>query len=574
MLHRRHLLTKAAKTLILGIAVSPAWAPLRMEASAAPTNKRLTIGISQEFDSLNPIVSTMSAAMYILAMTNRSLVTIDADWKWHCSTCTEIPSLENGKAKLIDENGKKKMLVTWEIKPEVKWADGTPMTGKDVKLSWEIGRNPNIAVGDKELFNRIESIDIDSKNPKKFKIKYSEPRYDFYQLVGLNIVPAHLEGEIFAKTKSEAGAYEKLTLYTAAPTTIGLFNGPYIIKEVKLGSHVMLERNPQFWGPQPAIESIVVKLIPNTQTMEANLLSGTIDLISELGISLDQSLAFEKRLKSNPAQAQLFKVMIEDSMTYEHIDFDLDNPFLSDVRVRKAIAYGIDRDKLIKGLFEGKRKKASSHVHPKDVYFTEDLTVYNFDQAKASQLLEEAGFKKGSSGYLEKDGKRLTLPLMTTAQNKTREMVEVYIQEQLKKLGIEVTINNQPARVFFGETTHKRKFGGMAMFAWTSSPDSPPRSILHSDQIPTEKNAWNGQNVPGWRNPRNDQILDSIFREFDVHKRKAMMVEQQKLYTEDLPVLPICMLADIAVIPTNLTGFRLTGHQFPSTMTVENWKLN
>lgn len=556
----------AALGLMLG-----SWGP---RAQAAPTNKRLTIGVSQEFETLNPLIMTMAASSYIGYMVNRPLVTVDADWKWRCVTCTDLPTLENGKAKVVDEKGKKKMLVSWEIKPEAKWADGQPMTGKDVKLSWEIGKSPNVAVGEKDLFNRIEAIDIDSKNPKKFSIKFSEPRYDYYQLGSLTIVPAHLEADIFAKTKSKPGAYEKQTLFTTAPTTLGLYNGPYVIKQIQLGSHVLLERNPAYWGTRPAIDSIIVKLIPNTQTMEANLLSGTIDMISEMGISLDQSLAFEKRLASNPQQASLYKVLFEDSMTYEHIDFNLDNPFLSDVRVRKAIAYGVDRDKLMKALFNGKQKKAASHVHPKDVYYTEDLAVYHYDPTKAASFLDEAGYKKGASGYLEKDGKRLSLSIMTTAQNKTREIVEVFIQEQLKKLGIEVTITNEPARVFFGETLRKRSFPGMAMFAWTSSPDNPPRSILHSSEIPTEKNAWNGQNVPGWRNARNDQILEAVYREFDPQKRKALMVEQQKLYTDDLPVLPICMRADIAVIPANLSGFRITGHQFHSTMTIEDWKLN
>jgi peptide/nickel transport system substrate-binding protein len=543
-------------------------------AQGAPSKRRLTIGISQEFETLNPIIMSMSASSYIGYMVNRPLVTVDANWQLVCKLCTELPTIENGKAKIFTEKGKKKMLVDWEIKPEAKWADGTPVTGRDVRLSWEIGRHPNVSVAEKDLYMRIESITIDDKNPKRFSMKLAEARYDFNQLGGLNLVPAHLESKLFDAAKSQPNAYEKKTLYTTDPTTRGLYNGPYVIKEIQLGSHVILERNPAYWGSPAEIESIVIKLIPNTQTMEANLLSGTIDMISELGISLDQSLALEKRLKRDPQLGRLYRVVFEDSIAYEHIDFNLENPFLKDVRVRKAIAHGIDRDKLMKALFDGKEKKSSTHIHPKDVYYSEDVKVYNYEPKESARLLEEAGYKKGPSGYLEKDGQKLSLNIMTTAQNKTRELIEVYMQEQLKKLGIELTITNEPARVFFGETTRKRKFPGMVMFTWTSAPDSPPRSTLHSSEIPTEQNSWSGQNYPAWRNARNDEILDQVFKEFDPAKRKTLMAEQQKLYTEDLPVLPLCMKAEIVVIPSNLAGFKLTGHQFVSSMDVEHWKLN
>lgn len=557
----------AAVALVAMAAKAPA-------ASAAPTNKQLTIGITQEFENLNPIISSMMASKYIYYIAGRQLVAIDSDWKWYCVLCTTMPTVENGLAKVVDEKGAKKMLVNWEIKANANWGDGKPVTGHDVKLSWEIGASKNVTVGEKDLYERIESVDVDAKNPKKFTIKLKEPRYDYNQIGTFYLVPAHLEGAIFAKTKDQVGAYEKLTKYTTEPTNPGLYNGPYVVKEIKLGSHVTLEPNASFYGNKPAIQRIVVKLIPNTQTLEANLLSGTIDMVSELGMSFDQQLAFEKRVKADANLKAKYLPVFEDGMVYEHIDLNLDNPLLADLKVRKALVHAIDRDKLSQALFEGRQKKAISMIHPKDVYYTTDVAQYDFNVEKAQKLLADAGFKKGSSGFLEKDGKKLTLSIMTTAQNKTRELVEVFIQEQLKKIGIEVTINNEPARVFFGETTSKRRFPGMAMYAWVSSPDNPPRSTLHSENIPTEKNGWSGQNYPGWKSARADELFVQIQGEFDVAKRKAMMVEIQKLYTEEVPVIPLYMRADLSVVPTNLKGYKITGHQFSSTLAVENWNLD
>ncbi len=106
-----------------------------------------------------------------------------------------------------------------------------------------------------------------------------------------------------------------------------------------------------------------------------------------------------------------------------------------------------------------------------------------------------------------------------------------------------------------------------------SSPDSPPRSTLHSKEIPSKENAWAGQNSGGWSNKRVDTILEDVFKEFDFNKRKAMMAELQKIYTEEVPVLPLYLRAEIVIIPSKLTGFKTTGHQFYSTAAVENWSL-
>lgn len=542
-------------------------------AMAAPSNQQLTIGTTQEFETLHPLIMTMAASNYISLMVDRPLMIIDSKWNWVCELCTAVPSLENGLAKIVDEGGKKKIAVSWELKQGLKWGDGKPVTGEDFKLAWEVGASPNVSVGSKETFERIEKIEVDAKNPLKFTTTFKEPRYDFYQL-SLNPIPAHVEGPIFAKTKDVVGAYEKQTAYVTDPTNAALYNGPYIVTEMKLGSHVVIKKNASFGGKKPSIEKIIVKLIPNTQTLEAALVSGTIDMVSELGMSFDQAVEFDKRMAKDPANKDKFKTLFRDSLTYEHVDFNLRNPALADVRVRRAVSHAIDRKKLTDALFGGKQKPAISNFHPLDPYFTDKVTIYEPDQKKAAALLDEAGWKLGKDGIREKDGKKIELNIMTTADNKTRELVQQYIQAELKKIGVPVTIKNEPARVFFGETTKKAAYPAMAMYAWVSSPDSPPRSTLHSKEIPTQANAWAGQNSGGFANKRVDEILEQVFLEFDFDKRKALMAELQQIYTAEIPVLPLYLRATISTIPAKLANFELTGHLFYSSLSVENWNLD
>lgn len=535
------------------------------------SNNELKIGISQEFENFNPLISSMLATTYMLRMTNRTLSVIDADGKWIPQLAKSIPTVENGGAKIIKVGGKEKIVATWEILENATWGDGVPVTCEDFILATKIAVSPNVSIGEKEVYTQVEKIEYDAKTPKVCKFTYEKAKWDYYMLGTFFPVPKHLEEAVFKKYGSQKEGYEKNSLYVKDPTNVGLYNGPYVITEIQLGDHVSFAPNPKFYGEPTKIKKIIVKLIPNTGTMEANLRSGTIELISSLGLTLDQALAFDKKVK---AENLPYTVLFQPSTVYEHIDLNLDNPSLKDVKVRKALLYAINRDDLVNALFEGKQEPAIHNITPKDPWFTNDaskVTLYKYNKREAERLLDEAGWKTGADGIRAKDGKRLSFTLMTTAGNKTRELVQVYLQNQWKQVGIEVNTKNEPARVFFGETTKKRGFDSMALFAWVSSPENTPKSTFSTKNIPTAKNGWSGQNYMGWSNPQVDKILEALDTEMSHEKRISMIHEILKYYTDEVPVLPLYYRSDVAVIPTQLKGYKLTGHQFPETNDVEKW---
>ncbi|MNK98805.1 Oligopeptide-binding protein AppA precursor [compost metagenome] len=517
---------------------------------------------------------SMSASTYMYRMVGRSLVVLDADAKWTTQLAKQIPTLENGAAKIVEAGGKKKVVATWEIIDSAKWGDGKPVICDDLIFARKVATSNFVSVGEKEQWTQVEKIDVDPKNPKKCTFTYEKARWDFYQLAQFFPIPKHIEEPIFNKYGKQKEGYEKNSAYVRTPTNPGLYNGPYVISEVKLGSHVSFAPNPNFYGKQPNIKKIIVKLIPNTGTLEANLRSGTIDMISTLGLDFDQALAFEKKAK---AEGLPYDVHFVPSVTYEHIDLRVDNPILTDVRVRKALLFSINREDLVKALFDGKQQVAIHNVSPKDPWYTADpksVTSYRYSKREAGKLLDEAGWKMGADGYRAKDGKRLNLVFQTTAGNKTRELVQVYLQNQWKQAGIEVVVKNEPARVFFGDTMSKRKFEGLALFAWVSSPENSPRSTLSSKAIPTSANGWSGQNYHGWKNAEVDKDLDALDIEFNPKKRESLVHEILKNYTAEVPVLPLYYRSDISVTPKNLKGYKMSGHQFHETNNVEDWNLH
>lgn len=556
---------KGLAAVIVGLVLSPVHAK-------ALTNAELKIGISQEFENFNPAIKSMMATTYLFGAVGRTLNTMNTEGKWVPQLAKKIPNIADGSAKIATVNGKKTVIAVWEILDNAKWGDGTPITCADFEFSRTVGLTPTVSIPDREVYSQFEKIEWTPENPKKCTFTYDKLRWDFYKLGTFHPIPKHLEESIFKKFSSQKEGYEKNSNFTRNPTMEGLYNGPYRVAEIKLGSHITLVPNKHFYGTQPKIQKLIVKLLPNTGTMEANLRSGTIDKISVLGLSFDQALNLEKKVK---AESLPYEVLFKPSEVYEHIDFNLDNPILKEVKVRRAMIHAINREELVKALFEGRQQVAIHNVTPRDPWYTADpkkVTLYPHSRREAGRLLDEAGWKLDpKDNYRYKDGKKLSLQFMTTAGNKVRETVQTFLQNQWKDVGIEIVIKNEPARVFFGETTKKRAYGGLALYAWVSSPESTPRSTLHSASIPSEKNGWSGQNQPGWANKKVDELIEKLDGEFDAKKRTELAHEILRQYTSDAPVIPLYYRSDVAVRPTGLLNMKLAGHQFSETNEIEMW---
>jgi peptide/nickel transport system substrate-binding protein len=539
-----------------------------------PTNRSLKIGITQEFESLNPVIAQMSATFYLYRMVNRTLVTVDANTEFTAQLAVQMPTLENGLARFVEVDGVRKLEADWEILPAATWGDGVPVTCHDLQLSWEVAQSPHVSIAGAELYREVERIQIDPGNPKRCTFLYNEPKWLFNRQFQFYLLPDHLERRVFEAYGDQPEGYEKHTLYTTNPTNPGLYHGPYLIREVKLGSHVVFERNPTFYGEPAQIDRVVVLLIPNTGTLEANLRSGSIDMVSTLGMSFDQALAFARRVEN---EGLPFEVLFRPGMVYEHVDLDLDEPTLADVRVRRALVHAIDRQRLTDALFEGEQPPALHFVAPADRWYTDDpdkLVIYEPSRRKAASLLEEAGWTLRNDGFrYDAAGNRLRLRLSTTAGNKMREIVLVYLQDQWRAIGIDARIQTEPARSFFGQTMRRRLFDGAAMYAWTQSPEASPRSTLHSAEIPAEENGWSGQNSPGWANARVDRLIDELEAEFDEDRRLDLIHEIMWHYTSEVPVIPLYYRSITSVTPANMTGYRLTATQVPETNHVEHWNL-
>jgi peptide/nickel transport system substrate-binding protein len=549
-----------ARPLRVGAAI----AAILIAPSALAGDGTLTVGISQFASTLHPSIEASSAKSYILEMGRRPFTTFDADWELICMLCTELPTLENGGAvRETTPDGKDGIAVTYTIREGSAWGDGVPLTTADVVFAWEVGRHPQSAFDNIELYRSIWKID--ATDERTFTLHVDKVDFRYNSINDLHPLPAHLERAVF-----EAGPveYPSRSLYVTDPLNPGLWFGPFRPVEIESGAHVVMEPNPTWYGAPPHFDRIVVRTIENTSALEANLLSGAIDMVAgEVGVTLDQALDFEARHGAD------YTILYKPGLIYEHIDLNLDNPLLEDKRVRQALLLAVDRETMVRQLFQGHQPVAVTSVSPLDWVFADDVATYPYDPALAAALLEEAGFAPGPDGIRQNAaGERLSFELMTTAGNQTRELVQQVLQSAWAEVGIEATIRNEPARVFFGDTTSKRQFTAMAMFAWISSPENVPRTTLHSSHIPTEANNWSGQNYTGYSNPEMDRLIEETDIELDPEKRRLLWHQIQALYADELPALPLYYRSDAYLLPKWLEGLVPTGHQYGTTLWVEDWR--
>lgn len=530
-----------------------------LAAQANPSRPELVIGLSQFPTILHPSIESMIVKAYALGFVHRPITAYDADWKLACLMCTTVPTVENGLAKTKPDGG---MTVTFTLPADARWADGQPVTTDDVLFSWNVGKHPQSGVANAGIYRSITAIEA-SADKKTFTLHLAKATGTYNVLTDFRVLPAHVEKAAFA----EPGEYRKRSLYMAAPTTPGLYNGPYRVTEMVTGSHVTLEPNPHWAGKAPAFSRIVLRTIENTSALQAALLAGQVHMIAgEMGLPLDQAVSLANRLP--PGYSAQFK----PGLVYEHLDVNPAHPALTDPRVRRALLHGIDRHAISREMFGGKLALADSGISSLEPIYSGAAKRYGYDPRRAAALLDEAGWKQmGPGPRRNAAGQPLVLELGTTAGNHSRELVQQVIQAQLRQIGVEIRPFTEISRTFFADKVTKRAFTGMVLYSWFGTPGQVPRSTLHSGFIPKAENNFSGQNFTGYANPKMDALIDALDAELDPAKRQQLWAELQALYAEDLPALPLFFTTAGFITPDWLKGLRPTGHDAPTSLWVTEW---
>ncbi|MDP2339346.1 MAG: peptide ABC transporter substrate-binding protein [Deltaproteobacteria bacterium] len=507
----------------------------RVDGRGARTS--LVVGISQEPDTLFMPFKEMNAAEHIGRPGALMLTVFDERWQLLPQAAVSVPTVDNGGVVMAKDGT---MHVTWKLKEGLAWADGVPVTSGDFVFGWQLCTDPGLEVVDRAGATRVQSmVAVDDRT---FTVIWKEPYAYYAYYRNHEALPRH----ILEPQLRENKAMIKQSSYGTKP----ILGGAFTVSEWVPQSHITLVKNPhaRLWKPQ--LDEITWKIIPQTQTIEAALLSGSVDVVSVIAFTFDQAVDFEKR---HPE----FDTVFTKALMIEHIDLNLDNPLLADKRVRQALVYALDREQLVRVLFNNKQPVA--HSSEPDDNDDPGVPRYAFDPAKAKALLDEAGYVVGANGLREKDGKPLQFTIHSTAGDRLREQVEQLLVEWWRAVGVGVVVQNQPAKLLFGETIRHRKFDSMVMFTWTKEPNKVDETYWRCDQKPTEKNAFSGRNYPGFCSPEVDRLLDEAQRTLDDASRRALHRKIAAIIADEVPMIPLYDRVDVSVIPKDFKGWRPTG---------------
>jgi peptide/nickel transport system substrate-binding protein len=533
--------------LSIGAAVTPTGAQQRRDGAV--------ILIGQEpaelfagFGGNLAVESDVQGALYC------TLVTRNEKWELQPVLAQKIPSLKDGDWKILPG---KKMQVTFKLRPGWKWHDGRPITAQDFVWSLRMRKNPRTPVVSRYLDDKIDNVLAPDPLTVIYQFNELFPYAD--TSTDLFFYPAHVLQREYNRdpTKLDQSPFARAPIHC----------GPYRFKQWQPGSLIELEAFDGWAGEKQKLRTITYRMILDSTVMTANIIGNQGDATATNNLSLEQMDQIARR-------APGWEAHYTEGLIWEHIDFNLDNEWLKDKRVRQAIAHAFDREGLTRSLFGGRQPVAHTFLGPKHFAHNANVKKYNFDANRARALFAEAGWTPGPDGVLRnRAGQRFEVTIMTTAGNALREQVQQIMRDQLRQVGIDLRIDNRPASVFFGQITRQRTYPHLAMYAWLSQPTSHFDSIWRSRDIPTAQNNFVGQNIPGYRNADVDRLIDQASEELDPAKRRDLLLKVQEAWAEDLPSLPLYFRLDLNTSRKALLNFKPRGISPSTPWNVQTWSL-
>jgi peptide/nickel transport system substrate-binding protein len=410
--------------------------------------------------------------------------------------------------------------ITYKIKSNAVWSDGTPINADDFIYNWQNqnGSDKKIDVAATTGYEDIKSV-TGSDNGKTVTVVFKNKFSDWKALFGAGnpIVPAHY-------AKAQPGGWN--TGFDKNPQNIPS-GGPYKVGNYTQGQSLTLVKNDKYWGKPAHLDKIVYRFLPESVTQPAALQNNEVDLIYPQP-QLDQV----KQVQQLPD----VQYQINFGLSFEHLDFNFKSGALGDLKVRQAIATGLNRQELLDRTVKQFSSKAS--VLGNRIWLTGQKEYQdhsgNFgkgDAAAAKQLLESAGYTLGSDGIYAKGGKKLSFRFSTTAGNQLRETQGVLFQAQMKQIGIQIKIANAPSTKFFGENLPNGNFD-IADFAWVGTPFavSGSKAIYVTD---------GGSNYGKYSNPQVDQLFNQAVSELDPNKSAALGNQVDQQIWNDMATIPL-----------------------------------
>ncbi len=463
---------------------------------------------------------------------------------------TDIPSFESGS---ISKDG---LSVTWTLKKDVKWHDGEPFTADDCLFNWQYASDPDTAAYDIATYRDIKVEKIDDHTIRVIFQKPTPYWADAFVGVRGMIIPKHLF-EAYKGTKSRD-----------APTNLKpVGTGPYKFVDFKPGDLVKGEINTSYHRPnRPYFDSIEMK-------GGGDAVSAARAVIQTGEYDMAWNLQVEDEILKKMEVGGKGKVALLDGGNIEHIQVNFTDPWtevdgerssiktkhptLSDKAVRQALNLLVDRGS-VQNFIYGRTGVATSNFLNNPERYRSKTTKWEFNLAEASKILDAAGWKPGSDGIREKDGKKLKYVFQTSI-NEPRQKTQQIVKQACRKAGIDVELKSVTASVFFSSDaanpdTYPHFYCDLQMYTTTMTEPDPGNFMnqFTTAEVAAKANKWQGRNITRWRNEDYDKIYNEAQNELDPVKRAALFIKMDEMAIEDVVVIPVVYRPSVAGVKNNL----------------------
>jgi peptide/nickel transport system substrate-binding protein len=445
----------------------------------------------------------------------------------------------------------KPMRVTYYIKAKAKWSDNVPVTGKDIKFTWQAIMDPKIKDHVSQAgYDQIKSV---TGSGKVVKVTFTKPYADWKDLFTSGFVlPAHaLAGANMLNVWTDNVVNPK----TGKP--IG--NGPFLQTAFDRGSGITLTKNPNYWGTKAKVDRIVFKFLTDTNTEIQQVRGGEVDAIYPQP---------QQALSELSGQAGL-RIQTNLGTTWEHIDIQQGpkgNPLAKNLWVRQALILSLDRLSTVKALFgqlNPRLRPLNNTIfvsnHPA---YKQNWAKWTYNRTKAENILKAHNCTKAADGIYRCGGTKLSFQFESTRGNKLRELSFTFFQDQAKKAGIELLNNFKPAGTYFGEDLPNHNYD-LALFAWVGTPD-PAGSV----------EIWkcNGsQNYMEYCNRKMSRLLEASDVQLNVKKRFALFNQADALMANDIPTIPLYQKPTYLVYKAGIKNMKDNATNQSPTWNAEQW---
>lgn len=497
-------------------------------AQTPPSNPtgRIVVGLSQEPTVFNPLMPHIEVDDGVNFSMFDALFRIDPEGVIQPNLAVEVPTQANGG---ISADG-----LTWRIRlrDDVRWHDGEPFTADDVKFTLELITKPDFKAWRTAGHSLVRDVTVVSPTEITWRMEEAFAPYLSF-LTETFIVPKHI---------LEKDADPNNAAFNQAPIGTGAFKWGQRVA----GDRLELVANPDYFGEGPYIEQLIFKYIPDMTVLYTQFRSGDIDVVGQAYITPDNY----EEARNLPDRV----VTLVPKASVESIYLNQDRPQFKDPAVREALYAAIDRKAIIDALNYGVPRETETFMPTQSYFYNPDLPKHEFNLDRARKLLDDAGWVPGADGIRAKDGVRLSFKNATTSGAHLREQAQQFIQQTLAEIGVEMTIENLPPAVMWGDFWAQSQFdSAMVGITYLIGSDPDVTNRFHTKAIVAK--GGKGSNNAQYSNPEVDALLEEGSRTFDPEKRREIYLKVQELIRRDLPFLPLFANTSVYGIKKGVEGF-------------------